>query len=312
MKLKIGLFFTNTNQDYNKSAASTWIRIWQMIETYRELGAEVHVNDYFQKYDVAIVFRKSKRKYYYILKYLKLISKTIYFDTCINIYELNPEIDVERQKYARKISSLTNGILCASKQIEKIAAPFANSAFTMEDPINTSHFSEIKTDINFDNPVFGWSGVGAKAIYLNNYSNKIDNNIYIISEEHIKDTKLDFNYQYSKWKYETFPKDLLMCDIALLPRDTESSYNKCHSSFKALVFAALGIPIIASKVPSYIDLAQYYDGIVFLEDYNDNIDDCISELKKRNFAPAKVRKHYSRENQAKLLFSYFESQLKKS
>ena len=102
-KLKVGLFFTNTNRDYNKSAASTWIRIWQMIDPLKVLGVDVSFNKFFKNYDVAIVYRKSKPKYFYILKYLKLISKTVYFDTCINLFERSHEISEERLNYAYKI-----------------------------------------------------------------------------------------------------------------------------------------------------------------------------------------------------------------
>lgn len=307
--LKLGLFFTNTEKDYNKSAASTWIRIWQMIETYKQLGIDVSLNNFIKRHDVAIVFRKSKRKYYWILKYLKLTSKTVYFDTCINIFEENEEISPERKKYAHKIGLAADGIICASNEIARFSSPYAKSVFSMEDPINLNHFNRTKPSINFENPVFGWSGVGSKSVFLNRFAQEIDKNIILISENNIKKVELKFSYHYIKWKYENFSEDLLKCDIALLPRDINSSYNKGHSSFKALVFAVSGIPIIANKVPSYIDLSNHYDGIVFLEDYGNNLQACISELKTRLLHTRQVRSHYSCENQAILLKNYLESNL---
>ncbi len=91
-KFRLGLFFTNIETDYNKAAASTWIRIMQMIEHYKSLGVDVSVNNYFKHYDAAIIYRKSKRKYYWMLRYAGLISKRVYFDSCINIFELNEEM----------------------------------------------------------------------------------------------------------------------------------------------------------------------------------------------------------------------------
>lgn len=308
-KLRIGLFFTNTNRDYNKSAASTWIRIWQMIEPYIKLDAEVSFNNFFKRYDVAIVYRKSKPKYFYILKYLKLISKTVYFDTCINLFEKSSEISDQRLEYAYKIAKAADGIICASNQIARFAAPYAKSVFTMEDPINLEHFSLTKENINFKDPIFGWAGVSKKSKYLNKYASYVNNRIHIISEDIIKNEKLDFTYTYTKWRYESFPQELLKCDLALLPRDLKSSYNQSHSAFKALVYAVLGIPIIADKVPSYIDLAKYYDGIVFLDDFSNNIEKCIIELRTRNLDTTRLRQHYSVNNQAKLLIDYFKLQL---
>jgi len=309
-KLKIGLFFTNTNKDYNKSAASTWIRIWQMIKPLQDLEVDVSFNKFFKKYDVAIVYRKSKPKYYFFLKFLKLTSRTVYFDTCINLYEKSWEISDERLKYAYKIAKTADGIICASNQIAKFSAPYANSVYVMEDPINLTHFSKIKNQINFNNPIFSWAGVAKKSEFLNQYSAIINNRIHIISEESIAEEELEFKYDFTKWQYETFPDELLKCDIALLPRDISSAYNQGHSSFKALVYAVLGIPIIADKVPSYIDLARYYNGIVFLDDFDNNIEKCIRELKKRDLNTDKVRQHYSTENQAKLLIDHFKLQLK--
>lgn len=308
-KLKIGLFFTNTNRDYNKSAASTWIRIWQMIDIYRGLGAKVYFNNPFIRYDIAIVYRKSKKKYFQIIKFLKWTSKTVYFDTCINLFDIHEEIGEERLEYAHKIAKTTNGIICASKQIAEFTKPYANNVFVMEDPINIDHFKTVKKNINFDNPVFGWSGVGHKAHYLNRFSDRINDRIVIITEEGIKKATLDFKFQYIRWKYETFPTDLLKCDLAILPRNVSDTYNQGHSVFKALVFAVCGIPIVANKVPSYIGLTQFYDGIVFLEDYNDDLNQCIDELKTRSFDTTKVRDYYSRENQASIILNKLKKQL---
>ena len=308
-KLKIGLFFTNTNRDYNKSAASTWIRIWQMIDIYKQLGARVFVNNPLIRYDVAIVFRKPKRKYYNIIRFLKLISKKVYFDTCINIFEINQEIGEERLKYALKIGGKVDGIICASKRIAQLSENYTKSVYVFEDPVNIEHFCKFKSEINFDSPKFGWSGVGKKAQFLNKYKSIINDNIVLISEEGIFESNIQFKYDYVRWRYETFPDDLLCCDIALLPRDIDSNYNQGHSAFKALVFAVSGIPIIANKVPSYVDLSNYYESIVFLEDFNEDVYKCIEELRYRSRDTQKLKDHYSRENQANMLLNYFSNHI---
>jgi hypothetical protein len=311
-KFRIGLFVTSLNKDYNTTAASYWIRILQMMEYYQALGAEVYLNNYFRRYDVAIVFRKSKPKYLKIIRYLKFFSKSVYFDTCINIFSLHEEISPERQETAYKIANTADGLICASHRIAEHSKPYAKSVYVMEDPINLKHFCEQKTLVNFDSPVFGWSGVGAKSIYLNRYAHLIDGKIIIISEPQIENVTLNFKFEYIRWNYKSFPSDLLKCDIALLPRDYNDQYNDSHSSFKALVFAVLGIPIIASKVPSYVKMAEFYNGIVFLEDFNDSIQNCINELRNRDLNPDRVRAHYSCENQAAGLLNYLTEQLNRN
>jgi hypothetical protein len=197
-KLKIGLFVTSLEKDYNHTSASYWIRILQMIEYYEQLGVEVHLNNYLRQYDAAIVFRKAKPKYYHIIRYLKLWSKRVYFDTCINIFNTHEEMNEERLKYAHKIAKATNGIICASHRISEHAKPYANSVYVMEDPINLKYFSQQKQNINFSNPMFGWSGVGAKAVFLNRYASDISGRIIIISEPQIEKVTLNFKFEYSK------------------------------------------------------------------------------------------------------------------
>lgn len=304
MSIRIGLFVTSLEKDYNKTPASYWIRILQMMEYYRKAGAEVSLNKYFKRYDAVIVFRKSKRKYYYILKFLSLFSKTVYFDTCINIFDIHEEISHERLKYAKLIAKSANGIICASARIAEYAKPHARSVYVMEDPVDLNHFRFIKENVNFESPVFGWSGVGLKSVYLNRFASEISSRIILISEQGIKKVQLNFEYEYIQWNYESFPKDILNIDIALLPRDYNDPYNDSHSSFKALVFAIHGIPIIANKIPSYVDLSEYYEGIVFLEDFDNNLRKCIDELKTRNLDFSRVRKQYSCTNQASGLLAY--------
>lgn len=306
--MKLGLFYTNKRQDYNRIAASHWIRILQMIPIYKKIGIDISFNNLFKRYDAIILFRKSKKKYYYFALLLKLISKKVYFDTCINIFELNEEINSEKQKYACKIGRTCDGFICASHQIADYASIHVHSTYIMEDTINLKYFKYIKKEINFESPVYGWSGIPHKAVFLNSYSSYINNRIILISKDSIKQVPLDFKYQLIKWQYETFPKELLNCDIALLPRPVNDSYNNCHSSFKALVFAVSGIPIIANKIPSYVKMAKYYNGILFLEDYNNDLNDCINELKKRSLDTTKVREYYSCEHQALMLKEYLEKQ----
>ncbi len=308
--MKLGLFLPQNKTDYNQIAASYWIRIFQMIEFYEDLGIEVHVNKPFKTYDIAIFYRKIKPKYYFYLKYLKVISNNLYFDTCINVFDLHEEIDSERLKTAYKFAEICDGFICASDVISEKSRPFTKRSFVMEDPVNPKHLNTKKTNINLDNPTFGWTGIPHKSTYLNKYAKILDNRTILITKESIKDESLDFSYQFKKWDYNTFNESLLLCDIAFLPRHIDTKYNSGHSSHKALVFAWLGIPIIANKIPSYVKLSNYYDGIVFLEDYQDDIQKCIEVLKKRSFDTSRVTEYYSCSNQAQRLLQFFKEDQK--
>lgn len=308
--MKLGLFFPKKTTNFNKAAASHWIRVLQMEKYYKALGLEVYINKPFKSYDFAIFFRKPKPKYYRFMQYLRFMSRNVYFDTCINIFDEHEEINKKRLKAAHNIAKLSDGIICASDKIAEKATPHAKSVFVMDDPVDFEHFKSVKTNINLDNPVFGWSGVPHKAIYLNKYKHEISGKTILITKDYIKNVPLEFTYDYIDWDYYTFPEALRKCDIGFLPRDIDEAYNSGHSSHKALVFASLGLPVIANKIPSYEKLAAFYDGIVFLEDHENNIKACINELKKRNLDVAKLKAYYSCENQAARTLEYLSSRLR--
>ncbi len=307
--MKLGLFFPKRTTDFNKAAASHWIRVLQMEKYYKQIGIEVSINKPFKRYDVSVFFRKPKPKYYWFMRYLKITSKKLFFDTCINIFDTHEEIDAKRLSIAHKIAGISDGIICASDKIAEKANEHAKSVFVMDDPVDFADFCTLKEHVNLDNPVFGWSGVPHKAVYLNTYASDIDGKIILITKDYIKDQKLKFNYKYIPWKYEDFPTDLLKCDVGFLPRTLDDEYNAGHSSHKALVFASLGIPIIANKVPSYVKLASFYESIVFLEDNDNNVQQCLAQLKSKSRNIQRLKDYYACENQAKRMKAYFESHL---
>ncbi len=280
-----------------------------MVPYYREMGIEVHVNQPFRRYDVAIFFRRNRKRSVHYLRYLKRISDKVLFDACINMYSLNEEVNASRLEAAKRIGALADAIVCASHKIAEITRPYANDVFIMEDPLDLRHFSTTKRAPNFDDPVFGWSGEATKAIFLNEHAEVLDGRTVLISKDKIRRVPLEFEYEFVPWTYETFPEALLKCDIGFLPRRFDDDYNIAHSSFKALVFAGLGLPVIASRIPSYVRLAQYYDGLVFLEDHHDSVEACVEVLRKRSCDPSRVREHYACENQGGRLIEYLQKSL---
>jgi hypothetical protein len=297
--MKLGLFVPTLNKDYNKVSASIWIRVYQMIKHYESFGIKVYINNPFIKYDIVIFYRWSNSTSLNIIKYLKKISKKVYWDTCVNYYELHSNTNQKQVDITKEISSIVDGVIVSTDEISKRAKKF-NNVFIMDDPIDFEHFKYKKEFINFDNPIFGWSGISSKAVFLNKYKYDIKN-LNVISD---KKPSIELDYKFYKWRYESFPYLISKIDIALLPREFEDDpYNIGHSSFKALVFAAQGVPIIANKLPSYEKLSKYYNGISFLEDYNE-LDEVQKSFSNKLFKIDSVKEYYSCENQAFRLLNF--------
>ena len=81
--------------------------------------------------------------------------------------------------------------------------------------------------------------------------------LYIISERKPRWSVPGTNwlsFSYSRWRYEVFPGQITNTDLGISYRDVGGPYNQAHISFKIAVFLAMGVPVLASPVPSYTDL----------------------------------------------------------
>ncbi len=278
-----------------------------MIKYYRAFGVTVHLNNPFILYDYAIVYRLPSIQHYWLIKLLKKITGRVYFDTVVNYFTPHAFNNPKNEFYQKKIAEICDGIICSTESIAHVAEQYTSNVFVMDDPIEEACFTPILKPFHKNHILFGWSGISSKATALNDWHEWINKKITICSDSNIYNQNLNFEYNFFKWRYETFIQDIGQCNIAFLPRNWKNDiYNLGHSSFKALVYAALGIPIIANAIPSYRKLSEYYDGIVFLEDYNSDITKCLNALD--GWDPSgklvRVRHFYSCSNQAKRLIRF--------
>lgn len=305
--MRIGLFIPTNNKDYNSVSASIWIRVLQMTKYYRSFGARVYINNPFLIYDVSIVYRLPSKYFYWLVKLLKKTSGKVYFDTVVNYFVKHRNSNDQQVFYQRKIAEICSGIICSTEKIALYASRYNDAVFVMDDPIEVHRFTPSYIPYNKKDTVFGWSGTSAKAVALNKWDCLINERIVLLTDSGVKNINLLFEYDYLKWNYNTFSNDLRKCNVAFLPRSWKRDpYNSCHSSFKALVFAVLGIPIVANDIPSYRKLSKYYNAILFLEDYNGDLDSCLTALDGWNPIGKLdyVREYYSCSNQAKRLLKY--------
>lgn len=289
--MRIGLFVPTLRRGYDHVQSAIWIRALQMIEPLRALGHDVSVNNPLRRYDAAIYHRGMLRRSVGVVRFLKHVADRVYWDTCVDYFEPHEAADQEHVDSSRAIAGIADGICVPTVGIADSARRFNDNVFIMPDPVDLQHFAQLKPSINWKNPVFGWSGVAVKAPPLDAYATLLDGRIRIIAE---KPPALSFRYEFERWHHKSFPAALRRCDIAFLPRILESTYTINNSSFKALVFAVLGIPIIANRLPSYQVMAQDYNGIVFLEDFVGDAEVALAALRQRNLDPTQVRQAYDR------------------
>ena len=287
--MKLGLFIPTRQRNYNNISASLWIRCLQMVPYYKAIGIDVHINNPFRKYDISIFFRGVNDLDYNFIRFLKKISYKVLWDTVVDYYVEHDACNSKQRINAERISSLVDGIIVSSRQLSINAMNFNENVFYMPDPVDIKFFCLYKKYVNYDFPIFGWSGVSSKISDLKKYSEILSGRTIIISDNY-KD--VGFKHDFHKWNYNSFPRLISHCDIGFFPRKVDGPYNLSHSSFKILVFAIQGLPIIANKIPSYVELSDYYPSICFLEDVEDIVE-AINFLKNKSRSVETLMEHYS-------------------
>jgi len=241
------------------------------------------------------------RKSLHFVRFLRRISTKVYWDTCVDYFETHEAANHEQVTFARAIAGFVDGVCVPTEGIAQSARRYNGNVLVMPDPVDLCHFAGYKDNVNFAQPIFGWSGVACKACFLNRYADFLDGRMQIISE---RPPLLSFRYDFIPWSYASFPGALLTCDVAFLPRTLESTYTVNNSSFKALVFAVLGIPIIANRLPSYELMSADYPAVSFLEDFGDRPKAALDALTTIDRNPTKVREAYDRRLWAEKLLGW--------
>lgn len=289
--MRLGIFIPTPYRDYDRVQSAIWIRALQMVEPLRALGLDVSVNNPFKHYDAAIYHRGMQRRSLFFMRFLKRIASRVYWDTCVDYFDRHEASSALQVECARAIAGIADGVCVPTTGIAESAARFSDNVFVMPDPVDLTHFSARKAQVNLDSPVIGWSGVARKADFLAPYAEFLDGRTLIISET---PPALPFKYDFQQWRHRSFPEALLKCDLAFLPRTLDSTYTANNSSFKALVFAVLGIPIVASSLPSYRDMAKDFEAVAFLEDFEASPERATKSLGLKSTDPGKVRQSYDR------------------
>ena len=287
--MRLGLFLPTPSTDYDRVQSAIWIRALQMVDPLRKQGWDVSINNPFRRYDVAIYHRGMRMGSVFVVRFLKGIAKRVYWDTCVDYFDQHEAASNIQVICAREIAGMVDGICVPTEGIAQSARRYCSNVFVIPDCVDLNHFNSRKEDINLTRPIFGWSGVACKAGFLNPYADFLDNQMVIISEQ---PPLLSFRYRFIRWRYNNFPSALSEADIAFLPRSLESTYTANNSSFKALVYAVLGIPIIANRLPSYELMAEDFGAVAFLEDFNNKPQAAFEALVVKDRDPFRVRQAY--------------------
>ncbi len=240
--------------NYDKVLASTWIRCLQLIPYLATLSVVSQVNTWDKKTQIAIFLRRWGVKEQTLAEELKRKGVKIILDTPVNYFssqDVPPFRDGVRDQFI-SFADIADFIFCPSPYTEQFGRKKGYHTVCMEDSIDLKHFRYRKEEsMRNDKPELIWSGVSVKAGDLNFIAPAIRLNRWPVTIISDKSPDLDFDFSFIRWRYRSFPKDILKGNIGVFPRTTDNEYVMGHSFFKIGVFLAQHVPVICSPVPSY-------------------------------------------------------------
>jgi glycosyltransferase involved in cell wall biosynthesis len=146
--------------------------------------------------------------------------------------------------------SLADGVVCCSKELAKMAKPYAKKVTVIEDayePLEGEPYNYLQGQEKL------------KALFIG-----MGGNSYLVTE-YLKDTITEAGYELevcTEWENATVPwslegwQDVMKsAHVVLCPQRVKEQPAK--SNIKAAQAMALGIPVIASKLPAYLDFIKH-------------------------------------------------------
>ena len=275
--MRINWFLPVDHTDYNRMSASVWIRCLQLLPHLERLGVESAINRPERPADFAIFLRLQDRSILPTMAQQRKQGATVIFDMVVNYFEpsgpvagLGEPVSAAQVATVGQLVQAADAVTCASRFIAERAGAVHDSVFVIPDSIDFDHFRHTISPAAFEQKRLTavWSGVAKK-------SSELEELLPLLARHHIdlkmiSDRRPTFarwgrqirgrlraeapHIRFSRWRYNTFPQEIATAQIGLSPRALDSPYNRGHSSFKIAVLMAQGLPILASPVPSYLDL----------------------------------------------------------
>ena len=262
-KLKrIGFIFQNSGSYYN-AMASTRLRCFDIINFFKNSKIYI-VSEYSEKeyFDIVIFQKCFSENDYNLANKLKNIGVKIILDINVNYIENYGNIlDVVNDNHRRNIEKmleLVDYVITSSEKLEEIYSKHHKKVFCIEENVQNNFFKKRKIHKGNDEATLVYCGFSAKAKELYLIADVLKRllceyriKLLFISEQ---DPKIDIiPYEFIKYKQQELPKQLLCGDIKLAPRILDNSYNIGHSFTKVAYPMSVGLPVVASPVPSYIN-----------------------------------------------------------
>lgn len=251
-------FVIDDIQAYNKEMPSVRIRCYDIMTAMEKIGINVELCKPHKKYDT-VIFTKTRTD-----AAVKKAQKLAQTDTlvisdnfCEYLTDESRADDWERRNIL-KILEYSDIAFAYSKEQYKQFRQYHKNVYFINEGVNDSYFEVHKKHEQKEQVTLIYSGYRSNALHTELIKNAI---LRLQREFNCKVTFIcegdpeikSFTYEYIPYEQKKIRSCLLQGDIMIAPRPMQDIEKAQHTLTKIACPMAIGLPVVASPVPSYID-----------------------------------------------------------
>ncbi len=320
---RIGFEFPGRAVSYHRVMASTRLRVYDVIRAF--CSSNTFQGELFKSwntYKVVIFQKKFDQEAYVLAKKLKEKGTKIVLDVNVNYFDPSwmQEGDLKQFEDAKKFIDLCDSILVTTDQLKQVLTESFHKT-------NVHVIEENIPEKFFRVPFVGFSKAETKIFVYNGYAAKAREILLI--QDVLRTLAQEYNIEYRficekdpriqipgvrtkfiKYQEAINERQLSEGHLYLAPRDLGNAYNLSHSFTKIGSPMAVGLPVIASPIPSYTQspavLIQDF-GNTWYKTIKELLDDQDTYTSLSNQGRTYCRKHFSPAVITRKYQSYFDS-----
>ena len=255
-KCEVG-FVIDGKPAYERALASVRMRCYDMILKMEESGVKAELYKPYKKYS-AVIFTKARTDKAVALarKLYKRGTPVISDAFCEYLTDETRKDDWERNNILQ-IMACSDCVIAFSKSQYDQFVQYHHNVRIVEESVNDAFFQVQKEHVDKEKITLVYCGYSHNAkdtLVIKDVIRELQDEyhceiLYICEKDPcIK----EFPYRYEKYVQKNIPTMLLEGDIMIAPRPMEGIDRLAHTLSKIAHPMAVGIPVVANPVPSYV------------------------------------------------------------